>query len=367
MLPLEIFFRVNMFLSGLVVVSITLFSAVSSFVLPRAARSQLDQFVFWILQGIFGVMLRFTKTFEQRDAILAYYAPVGLMALVPMWYFLTSVGFAAMYWALGAGTWLDSFVLSGSSMLTLGFAKADGFWFTILEFIEATLGLFLIALLIAYLPTIYSAFSKREQAVNMMDVRAGTPPSALEMLQRFNRLGGLDKLGDYWQLWESWFSELEESHTTLPALVFLRSPRAEHSWIVSAGVTLDAAGITLAVLDIPYETSAALCIRAGSIALDRIADYFDLPHPSTPHFPDTPISVSRAEFDAVAVKLAASGLPVKQDREQMWKEFAGWRVNYDRVLIELCGLVMAPPAPWSSDRAPNHGLSALFNPRKHAR
>ena len=91
------------------------------------------------------------------------------------------------------------------------------------------IGLILVALLIAYLPTMYSAFSRREQAVNMLEVRAGSPPSASEMLMRFNRIHGLDKLADYWKIWEAWFADVEESHTTLPALVFFRSPRPENS------------------------------------------------------------------------------------------------------------------------------------------
>ena len=134
----------------------------------------------------------------------------------------------------------------------------------------------------AYLPTMYAAFSRREQAVNMMEVRAGTPPSALEMLQRFNRIHGLDKLTDYWKTWEVWFADVEESHTTLPALVFFRSPRAENSWIISAGAVLDTAALTLSSIDIPYEASGALCIRAGFLALRSIADYFDISYPQRP-------------------------------------------------------------------------------------
>jgi hypothetical protein len=212
--------------------------------------------------------------------------------------------------------------------------------------------LLLVGLLIGYLPTMYSAFARREQAVNMLEVRAGSPPSALEMLQRFHRNHGLDKLADYWRTWEAWFADIEESHTTLPALIFFRSPRAENSWVTAAGTVLDAAAITLSAVEIPYEVSAALCIRAGFLTFRRVANYFDLPNPQDPHYPTTPICVERWEFDAVIDQLAAAGLPIKTDREQAWHDFAGWRVNYDRALILLCGLVMAPPASWSSDRVP---------------
>ena len=105
----------------------------------------------------------------------------------------------------------------------------------------------LVALLMAYLPTMYAAFSRREQAVSMLEVRAGNPPSALEMLLRFNRIQGLDKLGDYWKTWEVWFADVEESHTTLPALVFFRSPRSDNSWITAAGAVLDTAAINYVI------------------------------------------------------------------------------------------------------------------------
>jgi hypothetical protein len=261
---------------------------------------------------------------------------------------------------LGAGDLFAVFRLSGSSLFTLGFDISKTPAVTVFAFSEAMLGLMLVGLLIGYLPTMYSAFARREQAVNLLEVRAGSPPSALEMLLRFNRIHGLDKLSDYWKTWEAWFADVEESHTTLPALIFFRSPRAENSWVTASGTVLDAAAITLSAIDIPYEASAALCIRAGFLTFRRIANYFDIQNPQDPRYPATPICVERREFDEVLDQLAAGGVPLKPDREQAWQDFAGWRVNYDRALILLCGLVMAPPAAWSSDRTPSFNLPPMF-------
>lgn len=348
------------FIAGLLTVLLTLSSALSTFVLPRAARSQLNRFLFGLLRRLFDFVLGFVKTYERRDAIMAYYAPLGLMLLVPTWYFLILLGYAAMYWSLGVGDIFAAIRLSGSSLFTLGFESNNDFGMTLLEFSEAMLGLIMVALLIAYLPAMYSAFARREQAVNMLEVRAGSPPSALEMLLRFNRIHGLAQLADYWRVWEAWFADIEESHTTLSTLIFFRSPRAENSWTTAAGAVLDCAAITLSAVDIPYEPSAALNIRAGYLALRRIANYFDLPNPQSPHYPETPICVERAEFNAVLDQLGAAGIPIKADRDQAWQDFAGWRVNYDRALILLCGLVMAPQAAWSSDRAPKFKLTPLI-------
>jgi hypothetical protein len=291
---------------------------------------------------------------------MAYYAPIGLMLLLPTWYLLTLLGYAAMYWAMGAGDWFAVFRLSGSSLFTLGFDISKTPIVTAFAFTEAMTGLLLVGLLIAYLPTMYSAFARREQVVNMLEVRAGSPPSALEMLLRFNRIHGLEKLSEYWTTWEAWFADVEESHTTLPALIFFRSPRPDHSWVTAAGTVLDAAALTLSAVEIPYEPSAALCIRSGYLALRHIANYFDIPNPQDPHYPSNPICIERYEFDNVLDQLTAAGLPIKTDREQAWHEFAGWRVNYDRALVLLCGLVMAPYAPWSSDRAPQFKLPPLI-------
>jgi len=341
----------------------TLSSAISTFVLPRSARSKLNRIVFGLLRRLFEFAMRFMRTYEQRDAIMAYYAPVALMLLVPTWYSLIALGYSLMYWSLRAGDFFFDLRLSGSSLFTLGFTASEGYVVTLLVFSEAMLGLIMVALLIAYLPTMYSAFSRREQAVNMLEVRAGNPPNPYDMLTRYHRIHGLNNLADLWKSWEAWFADVEESHTTLPALVFFRSPRADNSWVTSSGAVLDSAAITLSAIDIPNEMSAALCIRAGFLALRSVTDSFDISHPQNPRFPETPISISRQEFDELLQNLEKAGLPIKPDHEQAWKDFAGWRVNYDRVLLVLCSLVMAPNAPWSSDRAPKFKFPPLL-PKK---
>lgn len=361
---MDIFLRVLVFLLGLALVIGTFFSALSTFVLPRSARSQLNRILFALLRRVFEKLMRFVKTFEQKDSIFAYYAPIGLMLLVPTWYLLMTIGYATLYWSLGVGDFFTSYRLSGSSLLTLGFATSDDFLVNLLVFSEATLGLILVALLIAYLPTMYSAFSRREEFVNLLEVRAGDPPSSVEMLLRFNRIHGLEKLAEYWSSWEVWFADLEESHTTLPTLVFFRSPRGNQSWITAAGTILDCAALTLSAVDVPYTPNAALCIRAGFLSLRKISDYFDIDYPPDPHFPETPISISREEFESVLNVLQEEGMPLKEDRDLAWKDFAGWRVNYDHTLLALCSLVMAPPAFWSSDRSPVMELPPVFLPGK---
>lgn len=345
--------RLIVFILGALLVGFTLLSAVRTLVLPRAAPDLIYTSVFRIVRWVFELRLRFASSYRTRDRILAYYAPFALLTLLPIWLILVTLGYSGMYWSLGVPTWYEAFLLSGSSLLTLGFARATDFWQLNLVFSEATFGLLLIALLIAYLPSMYSAFQRRAAAVSLLEVRAGTPPSAVEMLMRFNRIHGLERLTDQWRAWETWFADLQESHSSLPALVYFRSPQPEHSWITSAGAVLDAAALSRSTLDIPQDFQADLCIRAGYLALRHIADYFRIEYNPNPT-PNDPISISRTEFDAAYQQLASNSVPVIPDQEQAWRDFAGWRVNYDQVLIKLAELVMAPHAPWSSDRTPGN-------------
>lgn len=211
--------------------------------------------------------------------------------------------------------------------------------------------MFIVTLLITYLPSMYSAFSRRETLVALLEVRAGAPPSAVEFITRLHQIGWIDKLEDTWLEWERWFAEIEESHTSYPALSFFRSPQPQRSWVTAAGTVLDSASLMLAVVDDAGPIGPpGVCIRAGYIALRRIADVFDVEYPSDPR-PDDAISITRHEFDEACGQLAEAGVPLKADRDQGWIDYAGWRVNYDVVLLTLAEITMAPYAPWTSDRS----------------
>jgi hypothetical protein len=186
--------------------------------------------------------------------------------------------------------------------------------------------------------------------VTSLETQAGTPPSAAELLGRLARIGGLEALDGFWQDWARWFAELEETHTSASSLVYFRSPQPDRSWVTAAGAVLDAAALLASTLDVPRQPAAELCIRSGYLALRRIGDFFVMPYDPDPS-PRGPISVDRAEYDEVCARLAATGAPLRRDREQAWRDFVGWRVNYDATLLRFASLCWAPQAPWSSDRA----------------
>ena len=338
------------FLFGLAIVIATIYSAVETFVVPRSANDVLTRFVFRRIFAVFAFFTRNARGYDERDRAMAFFAPVALLALPPTWIFLVTLGYTLMFWSVGYGDIVKSFEVSGSSVLTLGFVAVTKFPEYLLTFSEALIGLILIAILIAYLPTIYGAFQRREIMVNLLDVRAGSPPTAWEMIARFYRINNLDKLTEQWRAWEQWFADIEESHTSIFAIIFFRSQQPDRSWITAAGAILDAAALARSTLDIPRDAQADLCIRAGFITLRRICDFFRIPYNPNPKA-DDPISIARVEFEQVYDDLHAHGVPLKTDRDQAWRDFAGWRVNYDVPLLALCSLTMAPYAPWSSDRS----------------
>lgn len=326
---LDVIVSIGCFLLGVSTVYVILSSAVRTFVVPRAQNAFLTRSVFISVSRLFNLYIGWRKidTYEGRDRVLAYFAPVTVLILPLVWVTYIILGYMFIYWAMGVRGWDQAFTVSGSSFLTLGTTPFIALPITIVQFTEATLGLGMVALLISYLPTMYSQFSHREAAVEMLVVRAGSPPSAVEMITRIHRIRGLDYLHEMWETWEVWFTELEESHTSLSPLIWFRSPQPENSWLTAAGTIMDAAAIVTSSIAMPADPSAQLCIRAGFIALRRIE-----------------------EFDAAYDELAAAGVSMKPDRDQCWLDYAGWRVNYDEVLLFLANITQAPYAPWISDR-----------------
>jgi len=347
---LDVVVKILWFVGGLVLLFFVLDSAVRTFLLPRGEAAIATRAVFSALRRVFTHLARLTRTYEARDRVMALYAPICLFLLPLAWLILLLFAYGAMFHALGVHGFEDAFEMSGSSMFTLGFVRPPDFPTTVLAFFEAATGLTLLALLIAYLPTIYGAFSRREVLVSQLAVRAGEPPSGVEVLARAQRMERFQLLDELWVSWQTWFAEVEETHTSLAVLSFFRSPRSDRSWVTGAGAVLDAAALRLSAVDLPFDPQAGFCLRGGTFALRAVAHYFDLPFDSDPG-PEDATSITEDEFFDACDQLAAAGIPVREDRDEAWQHFNGWRINYDQVLIGLAGLVMAPYAPWSSDRS----------------
>ena len=354
----------GVFVLGLALILSALSSAIRTFVVPRGARARLTLAVFVTMRFVFALIARRQQP-AARERTLAFFAPVALLTLPIVWLGCLLVGYAALYWALGASSWGTAFTTSRLSLLYLGSDTGRLPAGPAVAFSETVLSLLLAAILVSYLPAMYGAFSQREAAVTGLETRAGSPPAPVPMLIRYHRIEGMDHISEVWPAWQSWFEMVEESHNALIPLVFYRSPQPDRSWVTAAGAILDTAALVASTLERPRDPRAELCIRAGYLCLQRIARLFAIPFNPDPA-PTAPISVTRTEFDAVCAALAAAGVALKADRAQAWRDFAGWRVNYDAVLVALAVLTAAPPAPWSSDRVPPE-RSVVGSPYKRAR
>ena len=260
--------------AGIALGLFTLFSAITTVVLPRSESSIVVRTEFVALSRVFGLIAHERRSYAARDRVLAYYAPVGLILLPGLWVLMIIIAFTLIYWGTGLEPLQEAFIVSGSSLLTLGFDRPPGLPHIVLSFVEAALGLGIVALMISYLPTFYNAFNRREALVGMLEARAGEPPSPSVWLARYHIIGLLPQIETELSQWEAWFADIEESHTSNPALVFFRSPQPGRSWITAAGCILDTAAVVASTLDRPRSPQAQLLIRTGYLALRHIADYF---------------------------------------------------------------------------------------------
>lgn len=332
-------------LGGVVLVVTTLSAAIRSFVLPRNEVVRLNVRVFVCIRLVFDLAAKMANSYERRDRIMAHYAPVALVALPVVWEALVGLGYTSMYWALGEGSWARCYELSSSSLMTLGTTDTRDVAIAALTYSEAALGLLLLTLLLSYLPTIYQAFSRREVTVALLELRAGTPPTASCLLSWLNHDGSVQNDDVQWAAWEQWFVEIEESHTSLPILTFFRSPQPGRSWVTSSGLILDTAVLLFAAVDGPRSRQVEITFKAGCLALNRVYRFFDgkagsEPSPLLPN--ELPEDPRRTDFDSACHDLAESGLKLCDDRDAAWARYNELRSRYASALEFLSRLTMAP-------------------------
>lgn len=353
---MTIFGRVVLGLLGAAIVVWVLDAAVRTFLLPRVASVRLSRAVAGTVRRLFSAIASEGRPYLQRDRRLALYPPVLLLSYQASWLSLSFLAFGLLFFAAGAPSIAHGFELSGSSLFTLGTTPASGPGEMALSYLEAAIGLTLLALLIAFIPTLYAAFQRRELSVTRLSVRAGVPATPWGILEIAHSVDDYGRLDELWREWESWFIELRETHTTLTILNFYRTPIPGQTWVGSATAVLDAAALYNAAVDLPPSASAGLCIRSGWLALRGLADYFRVDYPHDPDGTEQ-ITIGRDEFELALAHLERSGLPLIADHEQAWLDFVGWRVNYDAIIEALHELTSSPRHDWHTA-----GTQPLFAP-----
>jgi hypothetical protein len=342
------------FVIGLILLTGTMFSVVGTLVVPRAINSPVSYAVDLCLDVVFLLATKRVRTYERRDRILAWQAPMSLLVRLVVWLGMVIVGFALLLLPSLDGSPGRALAEAGSSVFTLGYAAPADTSSTTLEYLAALAGTVVVGLQVGYLPTLYAAFNKRETEVTLLSSRAGLPAWGPEILVR-GRWGIEDGniavvLEALFLSWERWAAEVAESHGTYPSLTRFRSPRSLSHWLTSLIAVMDAAALHLALAPSREPKLAArLALRMGFIALGHIARSMRQPVPDELDS-DAPISLTYGEFQDATRLLREVDYPIDCSDEEAWPHFRGWRANYDATALALAKLLDAPPALWSGTR-----------------
>ncbi len=342
--------RVIIGLVGAALLVLTLGSILRNVVVPRGLGSILTRVVWKSLRQLLSRLAVPARRYERRDRLLAWLAPLVLVVELGVWLLELFVAYALLDKAVSGLPWTTSFREAGSSMFAVVYASQGPSDLTALDFIAAVTGPLIIALQIAYLPTLYDAYNRREIQVTLLQARASDPAWGPELIARQALIGTVDQLKDLYQTWERLAADIGESHANYPVLLAFRSPRPFRSWIVALLAVMDAAAIQLALSPSRAPApEARLMLRSAFTALRDVARVVRLPFDPDP-LPDTPIRLTYEEFADAVKRIEEAGYLVERPAEEAWPHFRGWRVNYEEIGYALARKLDAVPAPWTGDR-----------------
>lgn len=346
-------------LGGLFLIAGMLWDAFETIILPRRISHQLRfarLFFVTAWRGWRGAG-HFLRT-NRRESYLSYFGPLSLILLLATWAVGLVLGFGLLQWALGSRLHATTggvnfgadLYMSGTTFFTLGLGDitpAAGVA-RLVTVAEAGVGFGFLALVIGYLPVLYQAFSRREVSVSLLDARAGSPPSAVEMLAR--GCDGDDDAGralaDLLQEWERWSAELLESHLSYPVLAYFRSQHEEQSWLAALAAVLDTCALVLSGID----GSSARRQAKLTFAIARHAAV-DLSQVFGARSPDLKVDrLSAADFARLRGRLADAGIPLR-DAELSERELTKQRRLYEPYIAALSAHLLMPLPLWLPESA----------------
>jgi hypothetical protein len=329
-------------------------SVVGTVIIPRKTSSHLTRLVDRIVAGLFRLITRPVRRYELRDRLAAGQAAVILLVQLAMWLGTFFVGFALLVWPLTANI-TTAFSTVGPALWTFGSAEAHGFYEKTLLDLAAITSLVTVTLQIAYLPTLYAAFNRRETEIELLNSRAGSPSWGPELLARTHYALGsgtssLDTLPELYAQWERWAADVTESHVTYSPLIWFRSADPLASWVTALLAVLDSAALYLSLCPrAAPQVPARFCLRSGLMCFGQIARSMGIDVPEEPDVA-AGISLTYAEYLEAITRLGEVNFPIERDPAEAWPQFVGWRVNYERAAYAIAAAVDVVPALWSGPR-----------------
>lgn len=306
-------------IAGIIVVLAVLLDAFETVVLPRRVQRQF-RITTWFYRHTWVPWRRFTshiRSTGRRENFLGYFGPLSLIMLLMLWAAGLIFGFALLQFGAGEHVQLsnekitfgDLIYHSGETFFTLGYgditptspvARA-------LAVIEAGMGFGFLGTVIGYIPTIYSSFSRREVQISLLDARAGSPPTATELLGRIGSVVEQDVLDQCFRDWERWSAEVLETHISYPALSFFRSQHVNQSWLGALVTMLDTTSLVIAGIDGLKKEQARLTFAMARHAVVDLAQLVNARYD-----PNQPDRLPAPELERVRKDLTERGVHLSE-------------------------------------------------------
>ncbi|HJZ79201.1 MAG TPA: potassium channel family protein [Pyrinomonadaceae bacterium] len=296
------------------------------------------------------IAARIEKKHKRRESFLGIYGPLAFIALLVVWAATVVLGFALLHWAVGSriglinhrATLFSDLYYSGTTFFTLGLGDIApvGPAARAITVLEASIGFGMLALVIGYMPVLYQAFSRREVNISMLDARAGTPPTASELLRRHQEAQSMASLDQWLQDWEMWAADLMESHLSYPVLCFFRSQHDNQSWLAALSTVLDVCSLVMVGIDGLPKWQAQLTFKMARHALVDISQIFN-----TSPLKHNPERLTDAALADLRAYLSAQGV-LLSDEPSDNQTLQDLRALYEPYTEVLSRYLMMPLPGW---------------------
>lgn len=337
---------------GLLLVLTVLWDAFETIILSRrvSRRMRLARLFYVLTWTPWKALVGRFQDKNRRENYLGFYGPLSILFLLVLWAAALIVGFALLHWGLGSrirvpeglSGFAADLYLSGTNFFTLGLGDVtpETNAARALTVVEAGTGFGFLALVIGYLPVLYQAFSRRETHISLLDARAGSPPTAAELLRRNCQAPDQGALEQLLHDWERSAAELLESHVSFPVVAFFRSQHDNQSWVAALTTVLDSCSLVIAGTDGAPLRAARLTFAMARHALVDMCAVFLLPV--------RPLESDRlpsAEMTRLRQSLALAGVPLAEG-EAVERRLAELRGMYEPYANTLAAFLLMPLPAW---------------------
>ncbi len=339
---------------GAFLILIVLWEAFETVIFPRrvARRLRMASIFYRMTWGACRTIVHPVPAGRLRESFLSVYGPLSLIVLLSLWAYILILGFALLH--RGAATLSESpksfatnLYYSGTTFFTIGLGDVRpvtpfGRFLTV---VEGGTGLGFLALVIGYLPGLNQSFSRREVNISLLDARAGTPPTATEMLYRRHGEHGMESIREFLREWERWSAELLESNLSYPVLAYWRSQHDNQSWLSALAVILDTSAFVMVGLQDACTRQSQLTFAMARHAVVDISLIFGV----MPQWP-APDRLPPAQLAALRTRLLAAGLRphMGEEADRKLQELRGL---YEPFLFALSAHFCVSLPPWVNESA----------------